>query len=181
MMKNPLFKFLGPLLAITGVLGLTGSSILWNFQGRSLGIPATVISLLILALGVVLLGPLQPPAAEEGSVLIETGSADHNQSKKSAQADLTQKLEKQAIENHENVEISSEAEDQESSKKSSLTTAEAIAAQLAAAEAEKPEIVFVNYAPGALQPGNAIRSNKRTPGQSLSGFKEMASDLFKTN
>ena len=61
-MKNLLLKFLGPLLAIAGVLGLTGSSILWNFQGRTLGLPATVLSLLILAVGVVLLRPLQPAA-----------------------------------------------------------------------------------------------------------------------
>ena len=66
-MKNLLLKFLGPLLAIVGVLGLTGSSILWNFQGRTLGLPATVLSLLILAVGVVLLRPLQPAATSEAS------------------------------------------------------------------------------------------------------------------
>ena len=62
-MIKTLTKFLGPLLAIAGVLGLTGSSILWNFQGRNLGIPATAVSLLLLAVGVVLLRPLQPAAA----------------------------------------------------------------------------------------------------------------------
>ena len=71
-MKNLLLKFLGPLLAIAGVLGLTGSSILWNFQGRTLGLPATVLSLLILAVGVVLLRPLQPAATSEASEIIKT-------------------------------------------------------------------------------------------------------------
>ena len=64
-MKNLLLKLLGPLLAIAGVLGLTGSSILWNFQGRTLGLPATIVSLLVLAVGIVLLRPLQPAASAE--------------------------------------------------------------------------------------------------------------------
>ena len=66
-------------------------------------------------------------------------------------------------------------------KKPSLTTAEAIAAQLAAAEADQPERVLVNFAPNALRPGNSIRPNKRAPGKNLSGFRDMASELFKTN
>ncbi len=70
-MKNLLVKLLGPLLAIAAVLGLTGSSILWNFQGRTLGLPATVISLLALAVGIVLLRPLQPAASAEISEIAE--------------------------------------------------------------------------------------------------------------
>ena len=70
-MKNLLVKFLGPLLAIAGVLGLTGASILWNFQGRALGLPATVLSLLVLAVGVVLLRPLQPTTTAEATEIVE--------------------------------------------------------------------------------------------------------------
>ena len=71
--------------------------------------------------------------------------------------------------------------DASNDQKPSLTTAEAIAAQLAAAEADQPERVLVNFAPNALRPGNSIRPNKRAPGKNLSGFRDMASDLFKTN
>lgn len=64
--------------------------------------------------------------------------------------------------------------------KSSLTTAEAIAAELAAAEAAKPTVELVNFAPEALKPGNAVRPGKRRPGSNLSGFRSMASELFKS-
>ena len=60
----------------------------------------------------------------------------------------------------------------------SQTTAEAIAAELAAAEAAKPEIQLSTFAPEALQPGNSIRPGKRRPGNNLSGFRSMASELF---
>tara|TARA_B100001093_G_C26718636_1_gene966798 strand:- start:253 stop:795 length:543 start_codon:yes stop_codon:yes gene_type:complete len=180
-MKNLLLKFLGPLLAIAGVLGLTGSSILWNFQGRTLGLPATVLSLLILAVGVVLLRPLQPAATSEASEIIKT---------KISQVQTTvskgNRLETDGPLNEESVEVNSKGSEVEldgslETKKPSLTTAEAIAAELAAAEAEKPELVLMNFAPDALRPGNSIRFNKRVPGRNLSGFRNMASDLFKTN
>ena len=64
--------------------------------------------------------------------------------------------------------------------KPSLTTAEAIAAELAAAEAAKPEIQLTTFAPDALQPGNSIRPGKRRPGNNLAGFRSMASELFKS-
>ena len=64
--------------------------------------------------------------------------------------------------------------------KPSLTTAEAIAAELAAAEAAKPTVELVNFAPEALRPGNAMRPGKRRPGSNLSGFRSMASELFKS-
>ena len=62
----------------------------------------------------------------------------------------------------------------------SQTTAEAIAAELAAAEAAKPEVQLITFAPEALQPGNSIRPGKRRPGNNLAGFRSMASDLFKS-
>ena len=57
---------------------------------------------------------------------------------------------------------------------------EAIAAELAAAEAAKPTVELVNFAPEALKPGNAVRPGKRRPGSNLSGFRSMASELFKS-
>merc|ERR1711924_454079 len=56
------------------------------------------------------------------------------------------------------------AEITEVEAKPSPTTAEAIAAELAASEAARPEVELVTFAPEALQPGNAIRPGKRRPG-----------------
>jgi len=64
--------------------------------------------------------------------------------------------------------------------KPSLTTAEAIAAELAAAEASRPAIDYVTFAPEALRPGTGLRPGKRKPGRNLSNFRSMASELFKS-
>ena len=61
-----------------------------------------------------------------------------------------------------------------------LTTAESLAAELADAQAARPQIKLVTFAPEALQPGNSVRPGKRRPGNNLSGFRSMATDLFKT-
>ena len=67
----------------------------------------------------------------------------------------------------------------ETKAKPSLTTAEAIAAELAASDSARPEVELVTFAPEALQPGNSIRPGKRRPGNNLAGFRSMATDLFK--
>ena len=64
--------------------------------------------------------------------------------------------------------------------KPSLTTAEAIAAELAAAEEARPVVTLSTFAPDNLLPGNGLRQRKRRPGSNLKGFKEMAGDLFKS-
>ena len=60
----------------------------------------------------------------------------------------------------------------------SLTTAQAIAAALAEAEAARPVVTLSTFAPDMLQPGRALRSKSRRPGRNLKGFKDMASELF---
>ena len=62
----------------------------------------------------------------------------------------------------------------------SLSSPETTAAELAEADAARAEIRFVTFAPEALQPGNSVRPGKRRPGNNLSGFRSMATDLFKT-
>ena len=180
-MKNLFLKLLGPLLAGVGVLGLTGSSILWNFQGRGLGLPATIASLLTLAVGVILLRPLPAGTtpASANTVILET--TDQEPSTESADAvnpgDNTT-ADSTLAEAKTQVSVTT---DTSTNQKPLLTTAEVIAAQLAAEEASQKKIVLVNFAPDALSPGNDIRTNKRSPGSNLSGFREMASELFKTN
>lgn len=60
-------------LATLGVGGLATGGILWNFQGRTLGIGTTVSSLVVIGISMVILRPqpvepvLEPTAAVEGS------------------------------------------------------------------------------------------------------------------
>ena len=60
----------------------------------------------------------------------------------------------------------------------SMTTAEAIAAALAEAEAARPVVTLSTFAPGRLRPGRGLRCQPRRPGRDLKGFKDMASELF---
>ena len=62
----------------------------------------------------------------------------------------------------------------------SLTTAEAIAAELAAAEAARPVVTFSTYAPDRLLAGTGLPTRRRRPGASMKGFRGLASDLFKS-
>ncbi len=68
----------------------------------------------------------------------------------------------------------------DASSKPALTTAEAIAAELAAAEAARPAMTIATYAPEALRPDQALRPQRRRPGANLKGFRSMAADLFKS-
>ena len=60
------------------------------------------------------------------------------------------------------------------------TTAEAIAAELAASQAARPAVTMSTYAPANLMPGSGLRSRKRRPGAGMNGFKTIAGDLFKS-
>ena len=62
----------------------------------------------------------------------------------------------------------------------SMTTAEAIAAELAAADAARPAVTYSTYAPTNLSPGSELRQSKRKPGAALKGFRSIAQDLFKS-
>ena len=179
-MKNLLIKLLGPLLAIAGVLGLTGSSILWNFQGRNFGIPATILSLLLLAAGVVILRPLSSSTPNETPDLAD--KKDNGSDIETTDQNPTVGQEPKSVKTAENTSDSNQTETitPASEQKPSLTTAEAIAAELASADAARPKITLVNFAPEALRAGNALRQNRRTAGKNLAGFKDMASELFKT-
>ena len=62
----------------------------------------------------------------------------------------------------------------------SLTTAEAIAAELAAAEAARPVVTFSTYAPDRLMAGTGLPTRRRRPGASMKSFRGLASELFKS-
>jgi hypothetical protein len=60
-----------------------------------------------------------------------------------------------------------------------LTTAEAIAAELAAAEAQRPAPSLTTFAPECLTPGGANPLRRRTGGANLGIFKEMAAGMMR--
>ena len=69
-MQNRLSFFSGLALATLGVSGLAGGGLLWNFQGRTLGLGSTVTALVLLGVSFVLLRPephLSPVAVSEPS------------------------------------------------------------------------------------------------------------------
>ena len=65
------------------------------------------------------------------------------------------------------------------SENATQTTAEAIAAELAAADQSRPAVTMVTFAPENLLPGTGLMARRRKPGASMRGFRSIASDLFK--
>ena len=152
-MKNLLLKLIGPLFAAIGVFGLAGSGIVWNFLGRSLGLPSTVASLLVLMLGVVLLRPLART------------SASHSTPSPSPSSDLSESFATESV--------SSEAVFNQA-----LTTAESIAQELAESQKLVEVAPSVNFAPVMLLPGQGVPIRKRRPGASLKRYRDIAGELF---
>ena len=154
-MKKLLLKLIGPLFAAIGVFGLAGSGIVWNFLGRSLGFPSTVISLLALLVGLVLLRPLAPTTA---SVSTSTSTSASAPSESELKADELKPS---------TVDI-----------KPAMTTAESIAQELADSQKSVESTPPVNFAPVMLLPGQGLRDRRRRPGASLKRYKSMAGELF---
>lgn len=152
-MKKLLLKLIGPLFAAIGVFGLAGSGIVWNFLGRSLGLPSTVASLVALLLGVVLLRPL---ARTSTSLPISSPSSVLNES------------------------VATGSESSVAESEQALTTAESIARELAESQKLVDTAPPVNFAPEILLPGQGVPSRKRRPGASLKRYRTMAGELFVT-
>ena len=152
-MKHLLPKLIGPLFAAIGVFGLAGSGIVWNFLGRSLGLPSTVISLLALLVGLVLLRPLAPTTAS-----VSTSTSASAPSESELKAD----------------ELKPSTDD----IKPAMTTAESIAQELADSQELVESFPPVNFAPVMLLPGQGLRDRRRRPGASLKRYKSMAGELF---
>ena len=152
-MKKLLLKLIGPLFAAIGVFGLAGSGIVWNFLGRSLGLPSTVISLLALLVGLVLLRPLAPTTAS-----VSTSTSTSAPSESELKDD----------------ELKPSTDD----VKPAMTTAESIAQELADSQELVESSPPVNFAPVMLLPGQGLRDRRRRPGASLKRYKSMAGELF---
>jgi hypothetical protein len=63
---------------------------------------------------------------------------------------------------------------------STLTTAEAIAAELRAAQEAMPAPSNATFAPDCLNPVNAVPTARRRAGANLAGFKTIAKGMFKS-
>ncbi len=61
-----------------------------------------------------------------------------------------------------------------------LTTAEAIAAELRAAQEALPAPSLATFAPECLNPANALPSRRRLAGANLAGFKAMGASLVRS-
>ena len=68
---------------------------------------------------------------------------------------------------------------QPSSSQPSLTTAEAIAAELRAAQEALPAPSLTTFAPECLNPANALPSRRRLAGANLASYKAMAAGMFR--
>ncbi|MEB3354811.1 MAG: hypothetical protein VKM34_11375 [Cyanobacteriota bacterium] len=67
-----------------------------------------------------------------------------------------------------------------SSGKPMVTTAEAIASELRAAQEARPAPSSATFAPDCLNPANAVPSPRRKAGANLAGFKAMAAEMFRS-
>ena len=63
---------------------------------------------------------------------------------------------------------------------SGLTTAEMIAAELAAAQANRPAPSLATFAPDCVTAGGALPQRRRRAGANLAGFKAMAEGMMKS-
>ena len=218
-MRNRLPVVSGLALATLGVSGLAGGGLLWNFQGRTLGLGSTVTALVLLSISFVLLRPeprlatvevletsqplkvKAPQASILGLMLATLGTFGMAASGLlwnfqglafgltgtltaavalllslvflwplgAAKAKTPPKAE--PVETIETVSQRAPT---------AQTTAEAIAELLAAEQQVRPEMTLVNFAPLNLLPGQSMPTKSRRAGSSLSRYRSMANDLFKS-
>ena len=174
-MRNRLPFLSGLALATLGVSGLAGGGLLWNFQGRTLGLGSTVTALVLLGISFVLLRPeprLSPVEVPEASQPLKF---------KAPQASFLGLM--LAILGTFGMAGSGLVETTEVVSESAApaqTTAEAIAELLAAEQQQRPELTLVNFAPLNLLPGQSVPTKSRRAGSSLGRYRSMANDLFKS-
>ena len=63
-MNNRMGLYGGVALSFTGVAALAAGGLLWNFQGKNLGLSSTITALVLLAISFVLLKPEPEPRSE---------------------------------------------------------------------------------------------------------------------
>ncbi|MCT0225255.1 hypothetical protein [Synechococcus sp. CS-1328] len=115
----------------------------------------------------VIVAPVAPPAAQEKAEA-KAGKAEANAAKAS-KGNAATSPEAVAVDG-EKAAPAAGAE---------LTTAESIAAELAAAAASRPAPTLATFAPDCLVPGAAV-TRRRRGGANLAGFRSMAAGMFRS-
>ena len=159
--RAPKRSLIGIVLAIVGTLGLAGSGILWNFQGKEYGLTGTITSILALAFGFLFLWPLQ-------TMVIKTQSSN----------DDAEGIENHTHNNDVSEEQTSKIETIENEIIASETTAESIARELAESLETMPKIELRNFSNNHLLPGKTINTKIRQPGPSLQKYRTMVKDIL---
>jgi len=150
-LQLPEVSLVGALLAAAGTFGLAASGLAWNFQGLALGLTGTITSIAALVFSLLFLWPV--------------GGKSRVQNPPQPAAVVA------PIAAPATVAVPAEPV---------ITTAEAIRAELAAAQAEAPSVSLSNFAPDFLLPGRTLTQPKRKAGPSLGRYRDMVDELFRS-
>ena len=150
-LQLPEVSLVGALLAAAGTFGLAASGLAWNFQGLALGLTGTITSIAALVFSLLFLWPVGGKSRVETTPQPAPVSA-------SIAAPATVAAPPEPV----------------------ITTAEAIRAELAAAQAEAPSVSLSNFAPDFLLPGRTLTQPKRKAGPSLGRYRDMVDELFRS-
>ena len=181
-LKRPQTSLIGITLAGLGTFGLAGSGILWNFQGVAFGLSGTLTSVVAILLSIPFLWPIgsrnpaQPITIQlkNKSQPVDTTEARTEPEFESTPGQIP------APEPDSDVAVTETDVETTTPSNGVLTTAEAIAAELAAAQEQAAPVELVTFAPQNLAPGGTLPSRKRRPGASMKGYQGMVEDLFRS-
>ena len=178
-LKRPQASLIGLTLAAFGTFGLAASGILWNFQGIAFGLSGTLTSVVALLLSIPFLWPIgsrRPAPTLTVKRKSEPVAVESVPPAPQAEPEPAPELEPQA-----SLATMSEAQsDTPAAPAGVQTTAEAIAAELAAAQEQAAPVELVTFAPQNLAPGGSVPSRNRRPGASMKGYRGMVEELFRS-
>ena len=179
-LKRPQASLIGITLAGIGTFGLAASGILWNFQGVAFGLSGTLTSVVALLLSIPFLWPIGSRRPNQPiTIQLKNKPQPAEAPEQSGTPEPVQESDPQAA--SETAVAPAESDDVPASPSNGvLTTAEAIAAELAAAQDQAPPVELVTFAPQNLAPGGTLPSRNRRPGASLKGYRGMVEDLFRS-
>ena len=182
-LKRPQASLIGLTLAAFGTFGLAASGILWNFQGIAFGLSGTLTSVVALLLSIPFLWPIGSRQSEPTLTVkrkIEPVPVETVQPAVQLEPKPAQKPEPEASLSISDVQSYTTAAPAPAAPSTVQTTAEAIAAELAAAQDQATPVELVTFAPQNLVPGGSLPSRKRRPGASMKGYRGMVEELFRS-
>lgn len=181
-LKRPQTSLIGITLAGFGTFGLAASGILWNFQGVAFGLSGTLTSVVALLLSIPFLWPIgsRGPTQTITVQLKNKPQPAETLPKTSEPAPEPQQGQIPDPQQDPVVAVAEADAEPEATSNGVLTTAEAIAAELASSQEQAAPVELVTFAPQNLAPGRTLPSRNRRPGASLKGYRGMVEDLFRS-